>query len=373
MSDLWPDSIVLDGQPIALADVLADVTIHAGRSDVSDEPTASTCQLTIHGVDGTFTRAFRTGSSLAVTVTDGTSSRPRFTGRITDARLDVDELTAIAAGPLSTLSQHTIGTTGVWPIETWSARVTRAFTEAGRQGELVLVPDTGFDPQLAARDSSTAGPTKLSDYLAFLAAMVGAAVADLPDGRMLVQAIGARTLANAIVLDPADVAYAPGWEQILPAGNIVTVRYTGDQSQSVTVQDQASIGLYGERPVTIDTAFVNQSDALNRANQRLARSAYSHWNIPEAPVLRGLDLTVGEPVELTEMPAASPFTFWTPILEGWTDELSRDEWTMRLALSDPLASGLIFPWEDVDPADLWNTINQTVAWRDAISPEALHA
>ena len=78
-------------------------------------------------------------------------------------------------------------------------------------------------------------------------------IADKPDGRIIVQAIGARTLGAGYPLDPAEVAYAPVWVEELPRGNIVTVRYTGDQSESVTTQDATSIALYGERSETIDT------------------------------------------------------------------------------------------------------------------------
>jgi hypothetical protein len=42
---------------------------------------------------------------------------------------------------------------------------------------------------------------------------------------------------------------------------------------------------------------------------------------------------------------------------------------MELALSDPLLSGLTLAWEGipVEPDYLWETIDQTVAWRDALS------
>jgi len=233
-----------------------------------------------------------------------------------------------------------------------------------------------FDPPLAARDPSTAGTTKLSDQLAFLAPMVGAAVVDLPDGRVLVQAIGARSIASRVDLDPADVGYVPAWTQELPAGNIVTVRYTGDQSQSVSEADDASRALYGDRPRTIDTAFTSSSDATRRAQQALTRGAFSHWQMREAPVLQGLELRVGTPVTLSNMPASSPFDPWTPLVEGWTDELNGDAWTMLLALSDPVESGLVFPWEAIpadDPAYAWDTIDPATDWTEALTLEALHA
>lgn len=371
---LWPDSIVIDGDAIALADVAADVTIHHGRIGVADDPSATTCQLTLYDVTHDFARAFRVGSSLAVTARDGAGAPvPRFTGLITDAVLDVGDLTAIGAARLSTLSRYTVGEVD-WPIEAWSARVTRIFTEAGLAAFLDLHADPAFDPPLAARDPLTAGPTTLGDYLAFLAPMVGAAVTDRMDGRVLVQAIGSRALAGAVSLAPADVEYAPAWTQDLPTGNIVTVRYTGDQSESVTVTDAASVAFYGERPRTIDTSFTDLVDATARANEALARGAFTHWNIPAAPILRGLSLAIGQPVELSSMPAASPFNPWTPIVEGWTDSINGDEWTMALALSDPLASGLVLPWDAVPLTGYaWNEINPATEWRDALTLDTLTA
>lgn len=372
---LWPDSVVVDGVAIALADVLADVTIHHGRADVSDDPTASTCQLVLHDVDRAFVKAFRVGVPLVVTARDGAAAAaPRFTGTVTDARLDVDELTAIAAGRLSTLARYPVGAVN-WPAETWSARVARIFAEAGLASVLEVHPDPAFDPVLVARDTATAGPTTLGDYLTFLAPMVGAAVTDRTTGAILVQAIGARSLSTAAPLAPADVAYAPAWDQVLPPGNVVTVRYTGDQSEQVTVRDDTSVAFYGERPRTIDTAFASSSDATKRASSALARGAYSHWNIPQAPIVRGLQLAIGQPVTLSQMPPASPYVPWTPIVEGWEDTITGDEWTMLLSLSDPLASGLVLPWIAVPAtaAYRWNTINQTTPWRAALTLDDLTA
>lgn len=373
---LWPDRIFLeDLGDLALEDVLADVTIHHGRTDVADDPTATTCQIVLRDVAYSFVRAFDVGQRLDVSARDGAAPPiRRFTGRVTDARLDVDELVVIATGKLSTLGRYRLGGSGVWPEESWSARVTRAFTEAGIAAELELYVDPDFDPLLAARDSATAGETNLRDYLAFLAPMVGAAVTDrVDDGRILVQALGARSLDNATPLDPADVLYAPAWEKVLPSSNVVTVRYTGDQSESVTVADELSVEMYGELPSTLDTTFVNAADATTRANQRLARSAFPHWNISEAPLIRALELSIGQPVTLSQMPPSSPSDPWTPIVEGWTDTITRDDWTMTLALSDPLESGLGLLWEDVPAPDLWNTIAASVAWSQALTLEDLHA
>jgi len=508
---LWPASVVLDNAVIPLDDVLADVSIHTGRQDITGDPTPSTCQLTMRAVTSSFVKGFRVGESLAVTVVGAPASNyrangdfestdlsgwwgptaptrdtttfhagaasgyfvpnpdgsgyfggwtsnmptvegsrmrvrawvkgsatapsfalvlngynpndygiasvtkplttewqyfeaegviaagsgaggyiygassitvpywlddivvewldepsPRFTGRITDAALLDDVLTVIAAGPLSTLGSYVIGAAD-WPVESWSARVTRCFQEAGLAARLELAVDPTFDPQLAGRTTATAGSTTLRDMLAFLAPMVGAAIVDRPNGNILVQAIGARSLDNMVALDPALVEFAPEWSQVLPQANVVTVRYTGDQSQSVTVRDDSSVALYGERRATIDTSFTSSVDATTRANQARARGSFPHWTIPETPVLEGLELTIGEPLTLTMLPPSSPFTAWTPIVEGWQDQISGPDWTMRVALSDPLASGLILPWNELPPDWLWNTINPSTPWNQALT------
>ena len=372
---LWPYTVELDGVSIPLADILADVTIHHGRADVSDEPTAATAQLTFHDVVKEFVEAFTLGGALELTARDGLGDPfPRFTGRITDARLDVDELTVIAAGPLSTLRGYPIGA-GDYPEETWSARIARAFADAGLESLLELEHDPAFNPILAARTAATAGPTTLGDYLTFLLPTVGAGAADLPDGQILVQAVGARSLDDLYELDPADVTYAPAWVEELPRGNIVTVRYHADQGASVTVTEPSSIAIYGDRAETIDTALRDTADATYRANLRLGRGAFSHWNILEAPVLRGLELSLGAPILLSSMPPASPFEPWTPILEGWTDTITGDDWTMTLALSDPLVSGLTVPWVAVplEPAYHWDTVDEETDWTEALTLEALNA
>jgi len=370
----WPDTLKIGDVWMDLAHVLASLDIHHGRADAFDDPSADTCQVTLLDVNKAFVRSFRMGEPMVVTMRDGAGPQvPRFTGRLTDANLADDQLTLIGTARLSTLGGYPVGS-GNWPAEAWSARVARIFAEAGLSAFLEFQPDPLFDPLLAARDAATAGPTTLGDYLNFLAPMVGCAVVDRPNGNILVQAFGARVLTPAVALPPGLVAFSPPWTMVLPLGNVVTVRYQADQGASVTVRDDASVALYGELPSTVDTAFENVADATTRANERLGRGAYAHWNIHEAPLLEALDLKVGTPLILSGMPPASPYEPWTPILEGWTDSLAGDRWTMTLSLSDPALSGVsALPWNavPVTPAYQWNTIDQAVQWQAALTLDDL--
>ena len=95
--------------------------------------------------------------------------------------------------------------------------------------------------------------------------------------------------------------------------------------------------------------------------------------MPAAPILRGLDLELGVPVVLSSLPPAAPFDPWTPLVEGWTDTISGEVWSMELALSDPLISGVTLPWQaiPVEAAYHWNTIDPSTAWIDALTLDDL--
>jgi hypothetical protein len=371
-----PDSLVVDGAAIPLAGVLAELTIRHGRADVFDSPTAASFQATLLDRSHAFVKAFRTGASLVFNARDGAGAPfPRFTGRVTDATLEVDDLAITAIGPYASLATRRVGAVD-YPQEAWSARIARIFADAGvNPGAYVLEPDPDFDPVVAARPHDVGDLPTLPEVLEDAAATVGCAIADLPDGRTLVQALGSRVYANQFPLDPAQVEYAPAWTLALPGANIVTVAYAA--GGSITKQETPSVALYGPRSETLTTAIVDANLAGIRCTERLARAAYPHWQVPSAPSLIPLDLRIGRQLILSSTPAAAPFDPWFPVLEGWTDVISADadglDWRMELNLSDPLLSGVTIPWNAVPltAAYHWNTINQAVAWKDALTLDSL--
>ena len=401
---MWVTEVTLDGVPIGLDDVLADVTIRHGRTTIDDAPTASTLQLTLHEVTRELTGDFRVG----VPITIDADGAPRFTGEVTDASLDDDKLTVIGVGRLASLSRYLIGAEP-WPSEQWSARVARVFAEAGLTDLLSLQYDADFDPLLIARGSVEEPPdaVTLYDYLQQLATDIGAAIADTPDGKVLVQELNARLklstlawvntppdiawnevdpgcsweeattagaldpdlVAPTLEIDPADVIYVPIWEMVDEIENVSTVGY-GD-SLEVTHSEPSSVALYGERFGGISTQILNLADATTRANERVIRRAFPRWVIHSVATLRGYSLTIGQVVKLSGFPESSPYPEWNACLEGWTDSITGDVWISELAVTDPLLSGVALLWAGV-PSDIaWNEVDPGCAWNEATSIGAL--
>ena len=186
-----------------------------------------------------------------------------------------DELTVIAAGA-SPSSAITSSARSTGRPRRWSARVTRIFdrsraTPIGSSSS----PIPSSTPQLAARVRRDRRPDD-ARRLSRLPCADGRRRSS-PTARTATSSCrrsAPATLADAVTARPADVAYAPAWLEELPRGNIVTVRYTGDQSETCHRHRRASVALYGERPETIDTTLVYDCRRAPTArNQRLAPRA----------------------------------------------------------------------------------------------------
>jgi hypothetical protein len=382
---IWPTVLELDGVPFPLAGVLADLTIRHGRAQVDDGPVASSMTITLEPVARELTAAFKVGRPIRLLVSDaplvGTflvgerlvgGTGPRFVGTVTDAELDDDRLALTAIGPLAAASRVALDLTG-WPVEPWSARCARVFAAAGVPAR--VEPDPAYDPLLEVPVEQSTGTLVLGTYLPSLAAAVGAAICDGPDGVIVCQALGSRSSrASALIeLDPARVAYVPAWHQTLEVTNDVTVQYGNDQAvASVRATDVASMNEYGPRATAIEqTRLSTQADALTRARVSLSRSAYPRWGMPAAPVLSPLFLAVGDRVQVSELPPSSPYPTWAPLLEGWTDRIDGPDWTIDLSLSDPILSGLALTWADLAAAPALPWTAATGPWWEAVSLDAI--
>lgn len=357
------ERVSLDAVDLDFADVFASVTIRHGRASVDGAPLGSTATLSLLHVTRAVSLPFRVGVAVEI---DTVGAIPRFRGRVTDAALDPDAATLaiLAVSTLARISGRKVGA-GAYPAEPWSDRVERAFTDAGAIADLVL--ELGDDdPPLAARD---ADETDLAALLQELAETVPAAIADLPDGTVLVQALSSRKGAAPLELDPALVALSPEWAQADDVQNVVRVVWDGG---TVEQTDAASIALYEERePLNIGTTLANLTDANARALLELRRRSLPEWAVERAELLT-LDSTlrIGDAIAIPEQPAAAPRDVALGMLEGWTDTIEPDgegglDWTMALALSPTRLSGYGASWAILDVGLSWDDLPVGLSWNES--------
>ena len=362
----WIVTVRLDGVELDLGDVVADVTVRQGRSDVAGEPQPSSASLALWPVDRAFTKDFRVGVELELAARAGstTPTWPLFRGVVSDAELDGATLSIVAAGMLASANRVELDVSA-WPEESWSARAARLF--AGTPYAGVVQADPDFDPILAPPVNLDTGRMLFATYASSLVSAVGAALVDTPDGELVAQALGSRTGAVVHELDPAVVAYSPKWLQPLDVINVLELQYGPDDATlSLLSSDPASIGLYGRRATAIQsTRIKTAADASTRSRIALDRGAYPRWSMRDVLVLEPIpNLAVGDRVHLTELPASAPSSSWTPIVEGWVHTIAGPDWTLELSLSDPLSSGLALAWAALPPDVVWNAV-PPLQWAEA--------
>ena len=197
----------IGGDAIEFDRVSSTMALRHGRSAVDDGPLASSAALELVHVRREGTSTFRVGETLELDHDGG----PAFRGRLTDATLVGDSLALTAIGALAGISRRPCGRNG-FPAQLWADRVRAAFSDAGALDllELELGP---WNPPLVAVEPDDR--RTLGGVLTGIADDVGAAIADTPDGRVLVQTIEFRsTLENAI----ANGDFSGGLEGWIPYG-----------------------------------------------------------------------------------------------------------------------------------------------------------
>lgn len=370
------ERVAIAGTDVDLLDVFAAVTIRHGRGSADDGPLASTASLSLIDVARELSASFRVADELRIELADGV---PRFVGRITDASFSDGTLALLAVSSLSWLARRPIGL-GDWPEEAWSSRVRRALLEAGalttwaetdgtwadaagtwEEAEHGYVLELGdFDPIVAARP---ADPTTLGQYLGELVATNAAAIAQLPDGAILVQELTARKGRTTVELDPDLVAANPEWTQVDEVTNRIELEWSGGE---VVATDELSRVRFEERSDSISTELAVLEDAEDRAEREVARRAWPRWELSRAELLElDVGLDVGDPVSISELEAGAPASTYLGVLEGWEDHVEQGsetidgervgvlEWRMVLSLSPPRYSGIGIAWEGLPASETW--------------------
>jgi hypothetical protein len=388
--------------------VIADLTITSGRSDIYSQPIAGYCRFTILNLNQSAT-GFDVNDSVVIKVKNSSGVYvPLFGGDVTDIDVTVQTgepaitqaITVTALGALAKLPKtltegvlskdfdgdqiYTILSAllfGSWNTVpaglewvNYDATTTWENAENSGLGEI----DRPGDYELTARSAAT---TDMYSLVAALAKSGLGYIYEDSSGRIGYADSTHRSqyLANnGYAFVDGGWAYAAGIATSRRLGDLrneVTITYKNDAQE--TASDAASILLYGYQAENISTSIENQADAESQAEFYLDIRAYpqdqfksitfpmTNPNIPDVSRDQALNIFMGLPLDIEDLPLNIAGGRYQGFVEGWT-------WTSRFNALDltvivsPVAFSLqAFRWNSVPITEAWNTISPTLDWNNA--------
>jgi hypothetical protein len=388
--------------------VIADLTITSGRSDIYSQPVAGYTRFTVKNVTQS-TITFDVNDSVVVKVKDSTGTYiPIFGGDISDIDVRVrtgepaitQDITITALGALSKLPKTL--TEGVlakdfdgnqiytilsevlfnqWnelpaALEWANYDATTIWTDAENAGLGEI--DRPGDYELTAR---SAGTTDIYSLVSNLARSGLGYVYEDSSGRIGYADSTHRSQylsANGYAYVDGGWAYAAGIATSKRLGDIrnsVTITYKNNQQE--TTENADSIATYGVQAENIVTSLENGADATSQGEFYMDIRAFPQYqfkaitfpmanpNIPDASRDQALNIFMGLPLDIEDLPLNIADGRYQGFVEGWT-------WTSRFNALDltvivsPVAFSLqAFRWNSVPITESWNTISPTLDWNNA--------
>ena len=176
-----------------------------------------------------------------------------------------------------------------------------------------------------------------------------------------------------------NTALANGIKTSLKSGDIrnsVTITYKNNQT--VSASDESSIMTYGFQAQSIQTSLENVSDANNQADFYLSIRAFpeaqfrsitfplGNPEIDDADRDSLLNVFMGLPVEINDLPSNISGGRFQGFVEGWSFRASYNNLNLTLTVSPTAYSLQAAKWDDVSALETWNTLSTTMDWNDAV-------
>jgi hypothetical protein len=388
---------------------LANLTITSGRTDIYQQSLAGYCTLEIVNTNQSAV-PIDVNDSFTLQVKDSTNTfRPIFGGYVTDINQSVrssgsnavvQSFTVTALGALSKLPKaltegvlskdfdgnqiysilspllfntwNEIPAATTWA--TYNATETWANAENSGLGEI----DVPGDYELTSRTSNV---TDVYSLVASLATSGAGYIYEDAQGRIGYADSTHRSqylATNGYTEISGNHALSRGIATSRRIGDIrnkVTISYKANAQE--TAEDLTSQSLYGVQAQNIITSIENQSDAEDQAAFYLALRAYpqslfksitfelTNPEIDDADRDTLLQVFMGLPVDITDLPANMTGGRFQGFVEGWTFNAGFNKLQVTLNVS-PIAFSLqAFKWLNVPATENWTTINPLLDWNNA--------
>jgi hypothetical protein len=386
---------------------LSNLTIASGRLDIYSQPRAGYCSVDILNLDLT---------PITIDVNDGVTIRVKnsagtfvnlFGGSVTDLEVlvsstgtggvnEVIKLTAL--GSLSKLPKTL--TLGVLSKDLDGIQIETILTDLfiNTWAEVPAAETwAGYDPTttwLAAENSGLgeidegnyelmARTSEETDIYSLVSALATSGLGYLYEdsqGRIGYADSTHRGLylaANGYQTVSANDALAAGIRIIKRLGDVRNYVSIEWRSGTETASSTESINQYGAQAQLINTTLHNSIDATAQANFYLGIRAFPQDQFNSITFSLGnseiddndrdalLGVFMGLPLNITDLPNNMINGGFQGFVEGWAWRASYNRLDLILNLSPTAFSIIATQWEDVNGAETWNTLSNTLEWLDA--------
>lgn len=410
MSQWTPEwSVTINGGGDYTNVTLANLTITSGRQDIYSQPYAGYCNVEIINLDQS-PIVMDINDQITIKVKDSSGTFVNlFGGFVTDIDVEVtqassttisESIKVVALGALSKLpktltegvlskdydgnqiytilSQALFNTWNEVPAATTWAGYTATTTWANAENSGLGDIDQPGDYELTARTSSM---TDIYSLVADLATSGLGYLYEDSQGRIGYADSTRRTSylsTNGYVDLTGNHALARGIRTSKRSGDVrnnVTITYKANAQQ--TASDAESIAIYGQQAYEITTSLENGADALSQAQFYLDLRAFPEAQfksitfpltspeIDDADRDALLEVFMGMPVNITELPTNIANGAFQGFVEGWTFSAGYNALYLTLTVSPTAYSLQAMRWNGVPVTETWNTINAGLEWINA--------
>lgn len=410
MSQWTPDwEVTINGGGNYTNLTLSNLTISSGRQDIYSQAYAGYCSVEIINLDLS-PIVMDINDQIIIKVKDSTGTYVNlFGGYVTDIDVEVtqasstaisERIKVVALGALSKLPKTL--TTGVlskdydgnqiytilsealfntWnevPAATTWATYNQTTTWANAENSGLGDIDQPGDYELTARTSNT---TDIYSLVSSLATSGLGYLYEDSQGRIGYADSTRRSsylAANGYVDLTGNHALSRGVRTTKRSGDVrnnVTITYKANAQ--VSASNAESIATYGQQAYEITTSLENTADATTQANFYLALRAFpeaqfksitfplSSPEIDDADRDALLEVFMGMPVNITDLPSNITNGQFQGFVEGWTFSAGYNALYLTLTVSPTAYSLQSTRWNGVSAAETWNTLSPTLEWIDA--------
>ena len=374
-------TVLIDGVEYSNS-TIDKITIGCGRTHVWEQARSNYAQISLYNPANT-NYPFDLNSTVVIKTKNATGTdRTLFTGTINSFTGTVQANGVIgqvglvqisALGEFARMSRTLIGGSG-YPKEYDDDRMTAILTDAGVTIDVVDTPGVyEFTAYTGGTNNAYALATKYAD-------MAFGYIYELTDGKVGFANESRRTVEVATYgydqFPKNYILYSSVSSEKTSADVVNDVVLSYKANATVAAANSGSIATYGKISANILTELENGSEATYQADRWITLRAIPETNlnaftiellnpnITNADVDILLQMYMGKPIAILDLPNSIIHTTFEGFVEGWKWEISRTSILLSINSTSSIYSLSPTRWQDVNAALIWSAVDPTLQWYD---------